>query len=68
MIPPFDIFRVDDHGHLLCVETAVRTLEGAKEQVRVLGQVQPGIYILLSQKTHRKTVMIINKTGGKPSN
>jgi hypothetical protein len=67
MIPPFDIFRVDEHGHLLCVETAELTFEGAKEHVQALGRVEPGIYILISQKTRRKTVIIVSKTVEPPA-
>jgi hypothetical protein len=52
MIPPFDIFKVDDSG-LRWMEVAP-DLERAKARVKILATSSPGEYIIANQETGEK--------------
>jgi hypothetical protein len=60
VIPPFDIFRVDEPGGTLWIE-AVAELDAAKARVTALMQTTPCEYLIFSQKTG-------NKISIKPTN
>lgn len=59
MVPPFDIFRMEQTGHLVWQETA-ETLDLAKLRIKTLMASQPSDYVIYSQKTGNKTVVSIN--------
>ena len=56
MIPPFDIFRVANDGKLLW-KAAAETLESAQHRIKLLMSVEPGDYVIYSQKTGNKTLV-----------
>ena len=59
MIPPLDVFKVEQDGTLRWLEAA-HTFDAAKERIAALSAKAPGEYVIYSQKTGNKTVI---KTG-----
>jgi hypothetical protein len=62
MIPPFDIFLVANDGHLIW-KAAAEDLESAQRRIKLLMGVDPGDYVIYSQKTGHKTVICSEKSG-----
>ena len=60
MVPPFDIFRLDEDGSLQWLQTA-DNLQAAKLRIEVLALSNPGQYVIFSQKTGHKTVITAGK-------
>jgi hypothetical protein len=56
MVPPLDIFRVAPDGHLIC-RAAAENLERAQQRMQLLMGVEPGDYVIYSQKTGHKTII-----------
>jgi len=56
MIPPFDIFRVANDSHLIW-KAAAEDLESAQRRIKLLMGVEPGDYVIYSQKTGHKTLV-----------
>lgn len=56
MLPPLDIFRVENDGHLVW-RAAAETPEAAQRRVRILMASDSGDYVIYSQETGGKTVM-----------
>lgn len=66
MVAPFDILRVLKDGAPLWMEAA-QTLEEAKTRVRQLAAIQPGSYVIFSQKTGNKIVITADGKGSATS-
>jgi hypothetical protein len=62
MIPPFDIFRVENDGHLVWRDTA-KSLDLAKLRVKILMASNPADYVIYSQQTGHKTLVRAEKLG-----
>lgn len=60
MVPPFDIFRQEADGSLRWLQTS-DSLQAAKLRIEVLALTAPGEYVIFSQKTGNKTVIIAGK-------
>ena len=60
MVPPFDIFRLDNDGTLRWLQTA-DSLQAATLRIEVLALSDPGEYVIFSQKTGNKTVINAGK-------
>jgi len=56
MIPPLDIFLVAKDGQLIW-KAAAADLESAQRRVKLLMGVEPGDYVIYSQKTGHKTLV-----------
>ena len=56
MIPPLDIFLVAKDGQLIW-KAAADNLESAQRRVNLLMGVEPGDYVIYSQKTGHKTIV-----------
>lgn len=56
MLPPFDIFRIENDGHLAWKDTA-ETLDLARLRIKILMVSQPGDFVIYSQQTEHKTVV-----------
>ena len=56
MIPPLDIFLVVKDGQLIW-KAAAADLESAQRRVKLLMGVEPGDYVIYSQKTGHKTLV-----------
>jgi len=56
MLPPLDIFRVENDGHLVWKDTA-ETLELARLRIKILMVAQTDDYVIYSQQTGHKTVI-----------
>jgi len=61
MVPPFDIFRVDNEGRLRWLQTA-DSLQAAKLRIEVSGLIRSRQYVIFSPKTGNKTVIDAGKT------
>ena len=59
MVPPFDIFRVEQTGQLVWQGTA-ETLELVTLRIKTLMASLPSDYVIYSEKTGYKTVVSIN--------
>lgn len=65
MIAPFDIFKAESEGKVRWIGSAV-DLETAKKRAQVVGQSDPGEYVILSQITgNRLSVIIPNPNAQK---
>ena len=56
MIPPLDIFLVAKDGQLIW-KAAADNLESAQRRIKLLMGVEPGDYVIYSQKTGHKTLV-----------
>jgi hypothetical protein len=55
MVPPFEIFRLEESGPIWCA--SVPTLEAAKAEVRLRVASTSGTYMVLSLKTRNRIVL-----------
>ena len=67
MIPPFDIFRVANDGQLIW-KAAADNLESAQRRIKLLMGVEPGDYVIYSQKTGHKTLVRSGNPTEGPAN
>jgi len=56
MVPPLDIFRLTNDGQLIW-KAAADNLESAQHCIKLLMGVEPGDYVIYSQKTGHKTLV-----------
>jgi hypothetical protein len=56
VIPPFDIFRLENDGRLVWQGIA-ETLDVARLHIKILMTDEPGDYVIHSQQTGHKTIV-----------